>query len=433
VLGGKGRDERATVGSPGPARAPKARRRLGLGLAAALAGGLLPLISPAGAATPPPAPAPASRQDQIEAELKALQAEVSEARAEEARVLAELRVSQRLRADLDAQVASLDAALATKEQELAEVQGRLSDAAEASVRATRQADSAGRDLSRSRAVLRDQAISAYIGLGQRRSLPDILGDIEDVNEAPRVVVLVEAAGAAQAKVIDRFRRQRAELDELQAGAKAAKEQVAAEQGQVVRQKAELDQARAALAAGRAAAQAEVANEERLLAAVRAGRAEDEQRIKELKAESQSIAELLRRLQTGQGSIAAGKGVLAMPLANPSISSSFGPRVHPIFGDERLHAGIDLRADTGTPILAAADGKVVFAGAQRGYGNVVIVDHGKSLATLYAHQSVLSVRQGDVVKRGQVIGAVGATGYATGPHLHFEVRVGGNPVDPIPYL
>jgi murein DD-endopeptidase MepM/ murein hydrolase activator NlpD len=116
-----------------------------------------------------------------------------------------------------------------------------------------------------------------------------------------------------------------------------------------------------------------------------------------------------------------------------ITSGFGPRVHPIFHDVRIHTGIDFGAGEGTPILAAADGTVVSAGVLGGYGNATVIDHGSSLATLYGHQSRLLVVAGQRVKRGQVIGLVGHTGFATGPHLHFEVRVAGNPVDPMPFL
>jgi murein DD-endopeptidase MepM/ murein hydrolase activator NlpD len=118
---------------------------------------------------------------------------------------------------------------------------------------------------------------------------------------------------------------------------------------------------------------------------------------------------------------------------PQITSTFGYRIHPIYGDRRLHAGIDFRAPTGTPLLAAAGGEVVFAGWKSGYGNTTIIDHGGGVATLYAHQSNIGVSVGQDVKRGAVIGYSGATGNVTGPHLHFEVRVNGTPVDPLGYL
>jgi murein DD-endopeptidase MepM/ murein hydrolase activator NlpD len=99
----------------------------------------------------------------------------------------------------------------------------------------------------------------------------------------------------------------------------------------------------------------------------------------------------------------------------------------------MHTGIDFGASSGTPIRAAADGVVVSAGPLGGYGNATVIDHGNGLATLYGHQSSIVVAPGQRVSRGQVIGYVGCTGLCTGPHLHFEVRVRGTPVDPMQYL
>ena len=126
-------------------------------------------------------------------------------------------------------------------------------------------------------------------------------------------------------------------------------------------------------------------------------------------------------------------MLSSPIPGAPITSGFGPRVHPIFHDVRMHEGVDFGASYGTAILAAADGTVVYAGPRGGYGNATVIDHGDSLATLYAHQSAISVAVGDHVRRGEVIGAVGCSGFCTGPHLHFEVRVSGTPVDPLGYL
>jgi len=116
-----------------------------------------------------------------------------------------------------------------------------------------------------------------------------------------------------------------------------------------------------------------------------------------------------------------------------ITSGFGARVHPIFHTVRMHTGLDFGAGYGTPIRAGADGTVVKAGSLGGYGNATVIDHGRGMATLYGHQSRILVHEGQTVKRGEVIGLVGATGFATGPHLHFEVRIDGTPVDPRPYL
>jgi murein DD-endopeptidase MepM/ murein hydrolase activator NlpD len=118
--------------------------------------------------------------------------------------------------------------------------------------------------------------------------------------------------------------------------------------------------------------------------------------------------------------------LAWPLRGP-VTSGFGYR----WG--RMHQGIDIGVPVGTPIHAAKSGTVIFVGSMSGYGNVVIIDHGGGFSTLYAHQSRTASSKGQQVSQGQVIGYSGNTGHSTGPHLHFETRINGNPQDPRRYL
>lgn len=116
-----------------------------------------------------------------------------------------------------------------------------------------------------------------------------------------------------------------------------------------------------------------------------------------------------------------------------ISSGFGTRADPFTGGRGHHLGVDIDAQIGDPIKAAANGMVSFSGVKTGYGNVVIVDHGNGYQTLYAHNQRNLVREGDVVRAGQEIGKVGSSGRSTGSHLHFEVHVNGRPVNPTAYL
>jgi murein DD-endopeptidase MepM/ murein hydrolase activator NlpD len=133
----------------------------------------------------------------------------------------------------------------------------------------------------------------------------------------------------------------------------------------------------------------------------------------------------------QGAPPASSSGLIWPVSGP-ITSPYGPRCLPN-GDCSFHPGIDIGASSGTPIRAAASGTVISAGWLGGYGNLVVIDHGNGLATAYAHQSSMAVGNGAAVSQGQVIGYVGCTGYCFGPHLHFEVRVNGEPVNPLGYL
>ncbi len=122
------------------------------------------------------------------------------------------------------------------------------------------------------------------------------------------------------------------------------------------------------------------------------------------------------------------GGIALPVGG-RVTSGFGTRMHPLLGLSRFHRGIDLAATAGTPIRAAADGRVVHAGWRGGYGRQVALAHGGGLATSYAHMSRILAQAGETVRRGQVIGLVGSSGLSTGPHVHFEASQGGRAIDP----
>ncbi|MDR1875195.1 MAG: peptidoglycan DD-metalloendopeptidase family protein [Synergistaceae bacterium] len=148
-------------------------------------------------------------------------------------------------------------------------------------------------------------------------------------------------------------------------------------------------------------------------------------------------EAAKKAGTGRGSVdylvGRGRGnMFDWPIRGP-ITSPFGSRVHPVFKTKSFHSGLDVSAPRGTPITAAAPGEVLFVGWMRGYGQVVIVDHGRNYSTVYAHMSSTRVREGQIVKSGTAVGTVGNTGTATGYHLHFEVRVGSGAKNPLDYL
>ncbi|RZI80456.1 MAG: M23 family metallopeptidase, partial [Rubrivivax sp.] len=125
-----------------------------------------------------------------------------------------------------------------------------------------------------------------------------------------------------------------------------------------------------------------------------------------------------------------RSFLASPLAFSRVTSGFAMRFHPIQQRWKAHLGVDYGAPTGTAVRSVGDGRVSFAGLQNGYGNVIHLEHSGDRMTVYAHLSRINVRVGQTVEQGQLIGAVGATGWATGPHLHFEFRVKGAHMDPM---
>jgi murein DD-endopeptidase MepM/ murein hydrolase activator NlpD len=219
--------------------------------------------------------------------------------------------------------------------------------------------------------------------------------------------------------------------------------VIARERQTRMQLAELATQRVALVvaaeAQRRSVSTEVAQLEELSAAqeaelerfIRARQQLEEQRRQAADAERRRAAELAG--QAVPAPVNAGApGSFSWPASGP-ITDPFGMRMHPITHQWKMHTGLDIGAPMGATITAAAGGKVIYSGWEGGYGNTVIIDHGGATSTLYGHCSQLFVSEGQDVQRGQAIAAVGATGEATGPHLHFEIRINGVPVDPAPRL
>ncbi len=156
--------------------------------------------------------------------------------------------------------------------------------------------------------------------------------------------------------------------------------------------------------------------------------------RELKRQSDRLASMISN-STRHSEVVAGRGFI-LPV-HGRVTSPFGWRTHPIFKSRIFHSGIDYAVPMGTPIKASNSGKVLYSGWYGGYGKVVIIDHGnctgKPTTTLYAHMSQQKVTKGQNVERGQIIGLSGSTGYSTGPHVHFEVRINGKPQNPNNYL
>ncbi len=164
-----------------------------------------------------------------------------------------------------------------------------------------------------------------------------------------------------------------------------------------------------------------------------------QQINDLDKSNKELEELIKQRQREEAAKASTNfvytgGKLAWPVPSKmNITSEYGNRVNPISKKKEFHTGIDIGAPTGTSIVSAEAGVVIFAGVKSGFGNVVVVDHGSGLSTMYAHNSKLLVVVGQKVKRGETIAKAGSTGYSTGPHLHFEVRVNGATTNPVTYL
>ncbi len=384
----------------------------------------LPLAADEAGAQGTPAPTAERRE--------ALQDDLDVATADELRLAGELAAATAERDRLamllvDVERRSLEAVAASRAA--AEALGRATaelSAAQARLRTTE------RDLADGIAELRDQAVDSFIVGGHDEPLGVFMGaeDIREMGAAAtyRAVVLEE-----QDRIVELVEDLKVRRVRQTAAAAAAKRAAGDAATEAVAREQVVEAERSELQVLQASNEAAVATHAALLAEVQVRKAGYEAELAALVQISDSLAAALAARQLGQVANPALRGFFVLPVPTARMSSSFGPRVHPIFGTARLHAGIDLAAPTGTPIGAAGFGTVVTSGVLGGYGNAIVIDHGNGLSTLYGHLSVLHAQVGDVVEPNQTIGLVGSTGNSTGPHLHLEVRVFGTPVDPINYL
>lgn len=155
-------------------------------------------------------------------------------------------------------------------------------------------------------------------------------------------------------------------------------------------------------------------------------------LEELEEDSREMQAIIRRSQSSGGQIGTGSYTWPTP-GYTSITSPYGMRYHPILKVRKMHTGIDIGAPMSAKIVAADSGNVIYSGWMGAYGQAVVIDHGGGLSTMYAHQDRILVNVGDSVSKGQQIGKVGTTGWSTGAHLHFEVRINGEPTDPRAYI
>jgi murein DD-endopeptidase MepM/ murein hydrolase activator NlpD len=368
------------------------------------------------------------------------QDQLSHTRVQLERMRERLAAARDAEAGLDAKVRALDARLGSIQGALDETSARIADVE--------------RDLARTRDRLDDLRVQLRNSRVELRTAEDRLA-LQEIAFEQRVVMAYKASDLSYLDVLlgstsfdDLVRRLRlvrgmvdgehdllGELEAARAAVAAERDALSAREEEAARAAAELEEQRAELAALRVAQQqqrdaayAAWQAKEATLAAAAADIAELERQESRLVEQSQTLASIIN----GNSGGGHGTGALIWPV-NGTVTSGFGYRIHPILGRRIFHTGIDIAASSGTPIWAADGGKIVYAAWMDGYGNVVALDHGGGISTLYAHQSSIAVSYGQTVTKGQVVGYVGSTGYSTGPHLHFEVRVNGNPVDPMGYL
>ncbi|MBV9040110.1 MAG: peptidoglycan DD-metalloendopeptidase family protein [Acidimicrobiia bacterium] len=389
---------------------------------------LLVMARPALAVKPkPPTTTPAQQQ------LQALKGQLNEVSADEAALLDQLDQSKARLADLNQRVADLDHQLVPVQAALTDSQGRLDDLGARQLNAQAQLDDTQDRLLDARHHMVDRALAAYTGESGAARYADLLLRVRSFSDLAAASAYVRSALDDDRAVVSKYEQLKGQATDLRDALDLTRDQALQQRDVIGSKQQDLADRRQAQDDLRQQAAAEVAKQNDVLGQLQARKAEFTAQIVALQRQSDALAAQLRGRQSGQTVAPSGHGVLAMPIPGAPVTSPFGPRIDPIYGDVRFHTGVDFGAPYGTPIHAAADGVVVSAGPLGGYGNATIIDHGNGLATLYGHQSSIVVSPGQLVSRGQVIGYVGCTGLCTGPHLHFEVRVRGTPVDPMQYL
>ena len=368
----------------------------------------------------PDAPVGAQTNSDRQRQLKEDIQEISAEEAAAQKLLAEIRARK---ADVDARVAVLDAQLADavatvslKEAEVTRLELALREAQARLVETQSRLDAAKQEVRESAADLyrsaRDAANYDYLAVKRPADLVHGAKYLDYVNARQRQTMNQIAV------LRDDVAAHREAIANGKAAADAAASEAERARNDIARTRSEIEPARA-----EAAAQAEAE-----AAQVAALAARKQQAERELETVSAAIAEEIRRATASSGPVAASStgGCEARPTGG-TVSSGFGMRAG------RMHTGIDIASPTGTPIYACWSGRVLIAGWQGGYGNTIVIDHGGGTSTLYAHQSRFAASVGQTVSAGTVIGYVGSTGNSTGPHLHFEVRINGEPVNPASFL
>lgn len=355
--------------------------------------------------------------DDLEDQLQDIQGQIDESRNEQAswqEVIEEVSIKLKaIQADLDAANARLTAI----QKEQADTHRKIQE----TVAAIQEAQNR---LQQRQQILNKRVRSIYIH-GQLSYLEVILGSKSFSDFANRLELLRRVIHSDYDLILD-IQNQKAQIE-------AKKTQLEAD-------KAHLDVLAAEAQKEQDAIAAKKAEQQRVLERARANKSAAEQLEKDLIDRSKQVQSLiqerLRQRETASSgsdeSYTQGSGVMSWP-CNGVITSPYGYRVHPIFGTTIYHSGMDIGVDYGTPIHAADSGTVIYSGWISGYGNAVIIDHGGGVQTLYGHNQSLNVSEGESVAKGSVIAYAGSTGNSTGPHCHFEVRVNGEPADPMAYL
>lgn len=357
-----------------------------------------------------------SLSDQIDSAAASRSSLARDVKAAKSRMDEALSALDALRDDL----ALVRARLVVKEQALRESRAKLHE--QYQVLALTRTELAG-----ARTDATDWAVETYMSAGA--GIPEVAFSATAWNEVTVGIEYLDRVTESGVAAVARFETLLGDEERTGAAIEATEAALVDEVASLEAARAELEALEEELEARSEELRAEVERQRTLLARVEAEIAELEGTLAALEKEEDGIRSLIAA-RSSSGGRAPGQLVRPVPGV---IESGFGPRFHPILGYSRMHNGLDMHCGSGDAIVAAEAGTVILAGTKGGFGKTIMVDHGGGMVTLYAHQSGYAVSTGDSVGAGQVVGYCGSTGLSTGPHLHFEVRINGDPVNPANYL
>lgn len=348
------------------------------------------------------------------AQYKAEQAELQKELAAQKKALQAAKTKEK---ELRTRVAELDAELVTMEKEMNSVEKKLSQAVDQIAVTTKELEKTQAEMEERMKLFQNRMREIY--MNGEVSMMDVVFDSTSFSD---FLIRYELWGRVM------------EVD------KKMLQQIEADLAVIEEKKAALEEKKATLEALKKEKESSMENLENLkdqkakfLEAAEENREQAQQLYDEMEAADADIAKKIQALQPkGSGKY---NGIFTWPLpGHTSVSSDYVYRLHPTLKVYKWHTGIDLPAPKGTKIIAAADGKVIFSGWNNAYGNMVIIDHGDGLSSLYGHMSAITMKTtGQQVRAGDEVGKVGTTGYSTGNHLHFETRINGKHTSPWPYL
>lgn len=364
-----------------------------------------------------------TRKRSVDSQISGLQDKIAAARAKEQRLSAEIAdVSSRIRT-LESKVGDVSSDLALLEQDLALQREKLARITELWQIQTERLGLLRSQHEEAIDRLSDRLVAIY--QSGNLSTVDVLLDSSNFSELVTRLDYARELAAQDERIAESVGRAKDRIQLQQANTTVTRKRIFAVAQAVAARTQQTRAVRNQLVARENALAGTRAERRETLASVQQEKAEYLHEVEALAAVSASLASRIQSSQSSSQVVPSSSGLI-WPVSGP-VTSGYGWR----WG--RMHEGIDIAVPTGTPVSAAASGRVIYAGWMGGYGNLVVIDHGAGLATAYGHNSSIAAGSGSSVSQGQTIAYAGSTGHSTGPHVHFEVRVNGSAVDPLGYL